>query len=203
MNPRTRSRMPASIGSNQASPANSAGPSACVLVLSCSMAWSPPALQRRKWLVATNRRLRHQPISTTCPTAPRFVFDGHKPHARSLRRLADRLGIGRIVLLPLHEGLDVCGRDQPHRVAQFADLAPPVMGPATGLQGHHAPGLGCEELDQLDPRNLLSENDAPRRIRPMRLEAMLRDVQANRANLCHGRLPQVVSSTPPLWHTDA
>src|SRR4051794_26900599 len=70
MNPRTRSRMPASIGSNQASPANSAGPSACVLVLSCSMAWSPPALQRRKWLVATNRRLRHQPISTTCPTAP-------------------------------------------------------------------------------------------------------------------------------------
>src|SRR3954467_10327831 len=55
MNPRTRSRMPASIGSNQASPANSAGPSACVLVLSCSMAWSPPALERRKWLVEQAR----------------------------------------------------------------------------------------------------------------------------------------------------
>src|SRR3954469_24289801 len=55
MNPRTRSRMPASIGSNQASPANSAGPSACVLVLSCSMAWSPPALEGRKWLVEQAR----------------------------------------------------------------------------------------------------------------------------------------------------
>src|SRR4051794_22127126 len=46
MNPRMRSRMPASIGSNQASPANSPVPSAAV-VLSCSMAWSPPALERR------------------------------------------------------------------------------------------------------------------------------------------------------------
>src|SRR4051794_26671972 len=75
MNPRTRSRMPASIGSNQASPANSAGTSACVLVLSCSMAWSPPALERRKWLVeqardyATNlfppHPRRHHPALTS------------------------------------------------------------------------------------------------------------------------------------------
>ena len=43
----TRSRMPASIGSNQA-PANSSPvPSAPVVVLCSSMAWSPPALQRR------------------------------------------------------------------------------------------------------------------------------------------------------------
>src|SRR4051794_38750118 len=46
MNPRMRSRMPASIGSNQASPANNPVPSATV-VLSCAMAWSPPACQRR------------------------------------------------------------------------------------------------------------------------------------------------------------
>src|SRR3954451_16056766 len=46
MNPRLRSRMPASIGANQASPANSPVPPAAV-VLSCSMAWSPPALERR------------------------------------------------------------------------------------------------------------------------------------------------------------
>src|SRR3954470_16501796 len=62
MNPRTRSRMPASIGSNQASPANSAGPSACVLVLSCSMAWSPPALERRKWLVEQARDYATNPF---------------------------------------------------------------------------------------------------------------------------------------------
>src|SRR3954463_4508072 len=51
MNPRIRSRMPASIGSNQASPANKdAACAACVVVLSSPMAWSPPARQRRSWL---------------------------------------------------------------------------------------------------------------------------------------------------------
>src|SRR4051812_25624295 len=62
MNPRPPPRMPASIGSNQASPANSAGPSACVLVLSCSMAWSPPALERRKWLVEQARDYATNPF---------------------------------------------------------------------------------------------------------------------------------------------
>src|SRR3954451_9346259 len=50
MNPRIRPRRPASIGSNQASPANSPC-SAAALLLSLSMAWSPPALERRSWLV--------------------------------------------------------------------------------------------------------------------------------------------------------
>src|SRR3954465_9085192 len=50
MNPRIRLRRPPSIGSNQASPANSPC-SAAALLLSLSMAWSPPALERRSWLV--------------------------------------------------------------------------------------------------------------------------------------------------------
>src|SRR4051812_49401342 len=50
MNPRIRPRRPASIGSNQASPENSPC-SAVALLLSLSMAWSPPALERRSWLV--------------------------------------------------------------------------------------------------------------------------------------------------------
>src|SRR4051812_26501670 len=51
MTPQIRPRRPASIGSNQASPANSAC-SAGPLLLSLSMAWSPPARQRRFWLAA-------------------------------------------------------------------------------------------------------------------------------------------------------
>ncbi len=42
-------------GSNQASPANSAVLFASVLVLCSSMAWSPPALERRKWFVEQTR----------------------------------------------------------------------------------------------------------------------------------------------------
>src|SRR4051794_13254485 len=49
MNPRIRSRIPASIGSNQTSPVNKIV--ACAVVLSSFMAWSPPARQRRSWLV--------------------------------------------------------------------------------------------------------------------------------------------------------
>jgi hypothetical protein len=37
----------------------------------------------------------------------------------------------------------------------------------------------------------------------MSLEDVLRDIQADRANLSHGRLPQRVFSTPPLWRSDA
>src|SRR5215208_5197736 len=52
MNPRIRSRIPASIGSNQASPANKdAACAPCIVVLLSPMAWSPSARQRRSWLV--------------------------------------------------------------------------------------------------------------------------------------------------------
>src|SRR4051794_3066669 len=52
MTPRIPPRMPASIGSNQASPANKlAACAACIVVLLSSMAWSPPARRRRSWLV--------------------------------------------------------------------------------------------------------------------------------------------------------
>src|SRR3954466_2256261 len=61
MKPRMRPRKPASIGSNQAPPANSPSGLAAV-VLSLPMAWSPPARQRRALVVESQRRLRH-PIS--------------------------------------------------------------------------------------------------------------------------------------------
>src|SRR5690349_18345462 len=50
MKPRIRPRKPASIGSNQASPENSPSGLTAV-VLSLSMAWSPPARQRRALVV--------------------------------------------------------------------------------------------------------------------------------------------------------
>src|ERR1700726_3633177 len=63
MNSRTRSRRPASIGSNQSSsrwPAVSASDCrAGAFVLLLIMAWSPPALKRRDCLGFSTRRLRH------------------------------------------------------------------------------------------------------------------------------------------------
>src|SRR5437667_12069972 len=63
MNSRTRSRRPASIGSNQSSrrwPTVSACDcKAGEFVLLLVMAWSPPALKRRDCLRFNTRRLRH------------------------------------------------------------------------------------------------------------------------------------------------
>src|SRR5215210_5714872 len=85
MNPRIRPRMPASIGSNQVSPANSPAPSASV-VLPCSMAWSPPARQRRSWLVEqgggyATPRFHHLRDGTSASTAP-MVSIWHNEKAR-------------------------------------------------------------------------------------------------------------------------
>ena len=53
------------------------------------------------------RPLPHQEIAGAEHHAVRLlrlVLHRHETHARPLRRLADRLGIGQVVLLPLHEG---------------------------------------------------------------------------------------------------
>src|SRR6267143_4639774 len=63
MNSRTRSRRPASIGSNQSSrrwiAVSACDCSAAEFVLLLVMAWSPPALKRRDCLGFRTRRLRH------------------------------------------------------------------------------------------------------------------------------------------------
>ncbi len=45
----------AAVGREEALPADSVVPSACVFVLFSSMAWSPPALKRRLWFVEQTR----------------------------------------------------------------------------------------------------------------------------------------------------
>src|SRR3954451_13180885 len=77
------------------------------------------------------------------------ALEGHEAHGRALGGLADRLGIRHVVLLPLDEGLHVRRRDQLHRVAELGDLAPPVVGAATGLHGHRAGRQRGQERKQL------------------------------------------------------
>ena len=72
MNPCTLSRMAPSIGSNQASPANSFVRSASIFVLFCSMAWSPPVLKRR--IGSSNKP------ETTSPTYFHHIRDGTQNH---------------------------------------------------------------------------------------------------------------------------
>src|SRR5246127_2591969 len=69
--------------------------------------------------------LTHQEIARAEHDAVRlllFGLDRNEAHAWPLRRFTDGLCIGRIVLLPLDERLDVDQRDQAHMMAQLSDL---------------------------------------------------------------------------------
>jgi len=96
-----------------------------------------------------------------CRKRPRrlllFALHRHEPHARALRRFADRLGIDRIVLLPLHKRLYIRGRDQPNFVTKLGELTGPVMRSTTCLQPYRATRLGREEIQQLSSADSLGE----------------------------------------------
>ena len=90
----------------------------------------------------------------------------HKAHARALGSLADRPRIRRVVLLPLHERLDVRQRDQPHIVSQASKLPAPVMRTGTRLQRHQTKRLPTKERQQLGPVELAAEHRTARSSAP-------------------------------------
>ena len=87
------------------------------------------------------RALAHQKIARVEQHRPcllLFPLHRHKAHGRALRRLADRLRVRRVVLLPFHERLHVDRRDQPHIVAELHNLSAPMVSARTGLHRHNA-----------------------------------------------------------------
>jgi hypothetical protein len=62
--------------------------------------------------------------------------------------------------------------------------------------------LRKELLHRAAPK-LTPQHNASRSVNPVNLKHVLRQIQTNYANLAHGRLPCLVESTSPVWHTDA
>src|SRR4051812_32731510 len=94
-----------------------------------------------------------------------------------------------IVLLPLDERLHVSRRNQPHLVPQLGDLACPVVSARARLHGDKTAGLRGEEGEHLIAPQPLAEQDSAGGTCPMCLEHVLGQIQSDRANFCHGRLP--------------
>src|SRR4051794_38593602 len=130
------------------------------------------------------------------------ALEGHKPHGRALGGLADRFGIGHVVLLALDKGLHVSGRDQLHRVAELGNLAAPKVSAATCFQGHRAGREGCKERENLAAAQLLAKDNSSRAVGSVQLKDVLGEIQSDGAHLVHGRLLEW-ALTPPLWHADA
>jgi hypothetical protein len=112
-----------------------------------------------------------------------FALHGHEPHARTLCCFADRLGIDRVILLPLHERLYIGWRDQPNFMAKLGELTGPVMCSATCLQRYRATRLGCEEIQQFSSADPLAEYRSTPLIRSVSVKNVLGDIQTNYDNL--------------------
>src|SRR4051794_33860131 len=93
------------------------------------------------------------------------------------------------VLLPLDERLHVSRRNQPHLVPQLGDLACPVVSARARLHGHKTARLRGEEGEHLIAPQLLAEQDRAGDTCRVCLEQVLGQIQSDRANFCHGRLP--------------
>src|SRR4051794_11717668 len=87
-------------------------------------------------------------------------------------------------------------------MAELGDLAAPVVGAATGLHGHRAGRQRCEERQKLAAAQLLAKDHRARAVSPMELKDVLGEIEADGANLVHGRLLEW-ALTPPLWHAEA
>ena len=69
-------------------------------------------------------------------------------------RLADRLGIGHIVLVALHIGFHVVGRHEAHLMAKRGQLASPMVRRRAGFEADQArrnPGKEREDLAASQP----------------------------------------------------
>src|SRR5262245_11367430 len=81
-------------------------------------------------------------------------------------------------------------------------LAGPVMGRRTSLDANEAPRQTCEKLQHLRPADALADHHRADAINPVYLEYRLRNIETNRDNLAHGRLPSKwFASTQPPYGT--
>jgi hypothetical protein len=85
------------------------------------------------------------------------AFHRNKAHVGALGGLANRLGVGGVVLVRLHERFDELGGDQAHHRTEGAKQPRPVMGAAAGLHRHRARRQLRHELAQPSATQFLAE----------------------------------------------
>src|SRR5207237_8189939 len=115
-------------------------------------------------------------------------FDGldrHEAHVRTNHRLADTLGIGRVVLVGLDEWSNVLGRDQPDVMAQTTKFARPVVATRARLNADESLGQSSKEHQDLRSAKSPPENAPSIDVGPVNLEYVLRAVEADHCGLGH------------------
>ena len=131
-------------------------------------------------------------------------FHRDEAHGRPARRLADRLRVGRVVLLAFDERLDVGRRNQADLVPEVADRAAPMMRAPAGLHRDDAARLLGQESQNLLARKLFSERHAAVSARAVRLKNPLCKVEPDDASFVMDVLSSVgCLNIATLAHCDA
>src|SRR6516164_6317717 len=112
-------------------------------------------------------------------------LDRNEPHIRPRDRFADRLRVGRVILLSFDIGLHVGRRYQAHGVAKRLKLASPVVRGGASFDANEARRKLREKSQDLPTLQLAADNHLPGRINAMHLENRLRDVETNRCDRLH------------------
>ena len=132
------------------------------------------------------------------------ALDWHEAHVRARHCLADRLSICRVVLAPLHGGLDIGRRHQPHLMPKPDELPRPVVRSRAGLDAHEAGWQPREEPDDLRSSQPSTKDDSALLIDTVDLEHVLGEVETNRDNLHGGRRSSLWRlATTTLRHCNA
>jgi hypothetical protein len=130
--------------------------------------------------------LAHQLIAHTVLHQPPLLRDGldrHEPHRRPANGLADRLGVGSIVLVALDVGFYVPGRHQPDLVPKLGQLPGPMVRRGARFHAHQAWWQRFEERHHLAASQLLSDDHLLAGIDAVNLKHVLGKIQTDRANL--------------------
>jgi hypothetical protein len=106
-----------------------------------------------------------------------------KPHPRLLHSATDGAGIGPITLIRLHPRLDVLRRNQSHRMPQLLQLAPPIVGAATGFQADERRRAVRKPWEHPFARQPTTIDQLPRLVFHVHFKYVLRNVDAHRGTL--------------------
>jgi hypothetical protein len=104
----------------------------------------------------------------------------------------------------------VGGRDEPHLMAELADLAAPEVRASAGFHRDNTRWQLAEDRQHLIPPHLLAQNRTARAVSPMPLDRrgaegdkhILRQVEPDSGNRPHDRSPLWILADPP-WHINA
>src|SRR5262249_15847673 len=109
-------------------------------------------------------------------------LDRHEVHGWPLHGLRNRLGIAVIVLVTFEERLHVLRRHQTNIMSKGGELAADVMGPGAGFHTDQAARNVGEPALKLSARAFELPNDRPALIETDKMETILTEIDADRAD---------------------